>query len=75
MAFTVEIKVYPKSSEEKLVEVDGIYKVYVKSAPDKGKANAAVIKILAGKYNVRKSCIRIIKGKTNRNKVLEVRDI
>jgi hypothetical protein len=74
MAFFVEIKVYPRSSKEKIIESDEILKVYVKKAPDKGKANKDVIKLISKRYKVKKSDIRIIRGKTSRNKLLEVND-
>jgi len=35
----IGIKVYPASGREEVVEKDGVVKVYVKSSPDKGKAN------------------------------------
>ena len=72
MVIRTEIKVFPKSSVEKIVESDGRLKIYVKSAPDKDKANKDVIKVLAKKYGVKKIDITIIKGKTSRNKVVEV---
>jgi uncharacterized protein (TIGR00251 family) len=68
----IEIKVFPKSSREQLVEKDGKLKAYVKSAADKGKANKALIELIAKAYKVKKSDVKIIAGETSRNKVVEV---
>ena len=71
----IEIKVIPRSSREELVEKDWMIKAYVKPAPDKGKANAAVIGLIAKKYGVKKKDVTIITGKTARKKIVEVRKI
>jgi uncharacterized protein YggU (UPF0235/DUF167 family) len=44
--------------------------INVKVTP-KGKANKALIALLAKEFNVSKSCITIISGKTNGNKMQE----
>ena len=49
-------------------------KAYIKAAPDKGKANKALIELVAKKYGVSKSKVKILTGQTNRNKVVEVMD-
>ena len=68
----IELKVFPKSSREELVLKDGILKAYVKAAPDKGKANDAVIELVAREYGVKKKDVRIISGETSRKKVVEI---
>lgn len=69
----IELKVFPKSSREEIVEVGGIIKAYIKEAPDKGKANKALIKLIAEKYNVKKKDVVIVLGKTQRHKIVEVK--
>ena len=71
----IEVKVFPKSSREELVRKDGILKAYVKAAPDKGKANAAVIELVAGEYGVKKGNVRIISGETSRKRVVEINGV
>jgi len=68
----LEIKVYPKSSTQEVLVKDGIVKVYIKASPDKGKANDEVREVVAEFYKTKKRWVKIIKGKTNRNKVLEI---
>jgi uncharacterized protein (TIGR00251 family) len=68
----LEIKVFPKSSREELVKADGVIKAYIKAAPDKGKANKALIDLISKEYKVKKSDVRVVIGKTSRNKVVEI---
>ncbi|MBD3380375.1 MAG: DUF167 domain-containing protein [Candidatus Omnitrophica bacterium] len=68
----IEAKVFPKSSREEMVEKDGSIKIYVKAPPDKGKANKAVIELVARVYKARKRDVRIVRGETSRNKVIDI---
>ncbi len=70
----VRVKVRPKSKANEIVETmdDGTIKVRVKAAPEKGKANKEVIKLLAKKYNVRKSDVEIVSGKTDQIKLIKI---
>ena len=56
-------------------DADGNERLVLKvtAPPDKGKANNAVIKLLAKALNVPASQIEIVSGETNRNKTLLVR--
>jgi hypothetical protein len=68
----IEVKVFPRSSREELTEKDGILKAYVKPAPDKGKANKALIGLVAKQYGVKKRHVSIVRGRTSRVKVLKI---
>lgn len=48
-------------------------KASVTKAPEGGKANAALIKMLAKEWGLAKSDLEVVKGQTSRNKVLELR--
>ncbi len=71
-ALRIKVKVFPRSSREQLIRESGLVKAYVKAAPDKGKANRALVELIAREYNVKKSSVIILKGQTGRNKVVEV---
>ena len=73
MQLAVLIK--PNSTKGPLVELlpDGSLLVYVREVAIDGKANNALIKILAKHLDVPKSCITIIRGQTSRNKIIEVK--
>jgi uncharacterized protein YggU (UPF0235/DUF167 family) len=70
----IEVQVKPRSSQEKIVVSEqGSWVVYLREAPEKGKANEAMKRLLAEKLDVRKSAIRILKGKTSKTKLIEVK--
>ena len=71
-ALRIKVKVFPRSSREQLIRESGRVKAYVKAAPDKGKANRALVELIAREYNVKKSSVIILTGQTGRNKVVEV---
>lgn len=49
------------------------YMVKVNAPAIEGKANKRLLEIVADYFNVKKSAVRIIKGESSRNKVLEIK--
>ena len=47
-------------------------KIAVTAPPDKGKANAAVIAVLADAFGVAKSSVTVTAGETDRRKVIRI---
>lgn len=71
---TLSARVQPKSSADRILgEHAGALKVSVTAAPEKGKANAAVIALLSEKLGVPKSAIEIVRGETSRLKTVRIR--
>ena len=69
----LSIKVIPRSSKNELISLDdGTYKVKLTAPPVDGAANEALIKFLSEEFDVAKSCVRIVKGETGRNKIVEI---
>ena len=67
------IKAKPGAKEDKVEKVDEAnYTVYVKAPPIDGKANAAIVKLLAGHFDVSASLVEIISGHMARVKVVEI---
>jgi uncharacterized protein YggU (UPF0235/DUF167 family) len=56
-------------------EQDGMLKVCVTQSPEKGKANKAVIELMAKSLNLRKSQIELLAGETSHKKRFLIRDI
>ena len=56
-------------------EQDGMLKVCVTQSPEKGKANKAVIELLAKSLGLRKSQIELLSGETSHQKRFLIRDI
>jgi uncharacterized protein (TIGR00251 family) len=70
----IRIKVVPKSSKTELAGIlpDGTWKIKVAAAPEKGKANRALVEFLAEHLGVAKSRIRIVSGETSQLKRIQV---
>jgi len=68
----INIKVIANAKENKIIEQNGVVKIYLTTQREKGKANKALIKILSKYYNVPKSYINIIKGETTNIKQVEI---
>ncbi|KAF3884000.1 MULTISPECIES: DUF167 domain-containing protein [Nostocales] len=68
-----KVKVKPNSKVAKIEEeADGSLTVHLKSPPVDGKANEELIRLLAAKFDVPKSCIRIKLGLSSRQKLVEI---
>jgi hypothetical protein len=64
--------VIPNAKQNRLVEETGRVKVYLTAPPVDGKANQALVEYLAEHYAVKRSAVKIIRGKTGREKVVEI---
>jgi len=71
----ITIKVTPRAKQNRVAGYkDGILRVHVTAPPVDGKANDAVIRLLAEEWSVPKSQILIVRGQTTREKILEIPD-
>ena len=68
----IQVKVKPNSRTEELRQEGDSFIVKVKEPPKEGKANQAVVKLLAEHFGVPHSRVRILSGFRSRNKVIEV---
>ena len=71
----IALRVTPKASRNAVVPADAPgdpVRVYVTTAPEGGKANAAVLKQLAKALGVPKSRLKIVQGETGRDKLVEI---
>jgi len=67
------VKVTTKAAQNTVIKIDNSnFKVKVTVAPEKGKANTAVIKLLSDYFKVARSRIKILSGETSRNKKIEI---
>lgn len=65
----IAVRVTPKASCERVVVEDGTIRVYVTVVPEDGKANRAVVKLLARALGVAKTRLVLLRGATSRDKV------
>ncbi len=69
------VKVKPKSKKEEINEIDkNHFVIKIKEIPQGGKANLALVKILAKYFKIPLSKVKIISGLKSKNKVLEIED-
>jgi uncharacterized protein (TIGR00251 family) len=72
---TLRIKVKPGSREEDLTELpDGSWLARVKAPPVDGKANAALIALVAAHFGLRKAQVNIKSGAGGRQKLVQLED-
>ena len=68
----IRVKVKPSSKTEEVSQEGDSFIIKVKEPPREGKANQAVIKLLAEHFGVPRRQLRILSGVRSRNKVIEV---
>lgn len=74
----LRIKVIPKSSKNEITEImedtegEQTIKIRIKAVPEKGKANAELIKFLSKELNIPKQNIKILSGKTEQLKLVKI---
>ncbi len=68
----IQVKVKPNSRTEEISREGNNFIVKVKEPPKEGKANQAVIKLLAEHFGVPQSQVRILSGFKSKNKVVDV---
>jgi len=68
----ISIKVIPNAKTEEVINDGDRFLVRVKEPAKEGKANRAVVNLLAEHFKVAKSSIVIVSGLKNRNKVVNI---
>jgi uncharacterized protein (TIGR00251 family) len=68
----IRVKVTPNSKVEEVSQEEDKFLVRVKEPPKEGKANRAVIRLLANYFKVPQDSIRVVSGLGNKNKVIEI---
>lgn len=72
---TLRVKVKPNAKVEQLLELDdGTWAAHVKAPPVDGKANAALVELLARHFGVRKAQVNIKTGAGSRLKLVQISD-
>ena len=71
----IEVHVKP-NARKKYIEkaADGTYKVSVNAPPHDGRANEAVIELLAEHFGVAKHSVAILRGHTGKKKLVQLPD-
>ena len=70
----INVKVISNAKENEVSEERNRFIVHVTAPAIGGKANRALIEVLAEYFKVKKRDIRIIRGEKSREKIVEIRD-
>jgi len=68
----IDIRIIPNAGKNKILKQDNGLKIYINAPAVEGKANKALINILADYFDLPKSRINIIKGEKSRNKIVDI---
>ena len=71
----INIKVIASAKKDNIKRDGGQWKVYLAAPAVDGKANEALIDLLAEHFKVRKNQIEIIKGLKSRHKTINIKGI
>jgi uncharacterized protein (TIGR00251 family) len=72
-AIILSVKVVPRSSRTAIAGIlNGMLKVKLSAAPEKGKANQALVEFLADTLGIKKNTIKITSGQTSPVKTIEI---
>ncbi|MFQ5680563.1 MAG: DUF167 domain-containing protein [Candidatus Omnitrophota bacterium] len=75
MSRIIRVRATPRAEKNKVQAMaEGLLRVRLTVPPEGGKANAALLKLLARYLKVRKSCLSIVKGQHSRDKHIFVQD-
>ena len=75
-ALIFTVRVVPRASKSEIVgEMNGALKIRISSPPVDGAANAELVKFLSKSFNVSKSSVEIIGGKTSKTKQIKIANL
>ena len=72
MMKTIRVRVAPGAGRTEVRKIEGGYKVYLTVPPVGGKANKALLEVLADYLGLKKSQLLIVKGEKAKDKVLKI---
>ncbi len=69
----IKVKVITRASRNAIEKIsENSFRVWVTTVPEKGKANQAVVELLALEFDISKAQIHLISGPTSSQKVFEI---
>lgn len=68
----IALRVTPRARRNAISVEDGAIRVHVTAAPEDGKANEAVVRLLARALGVAKSRLVLVRGTTSRDKLFRL---
>ena len=68
----ISVKVITGASKNRIKNESGICKVYLTARPVKGKANEALLGLMAEQHGVKKRNVKILRGEKSNRKLVEI---
>jgi len=69
----IYIQVIPKASKNEITKIsEGEYKAHLTAPPAEGQANRQLVSLLADYFDVSKSSVMIVGGKSARKKMVDI---
>ena len=69
----VDVRVQPRASRDRIAGFrDGTLRVYVAAPPERGKANASLLRLLAKALGIARQRVQLVRGETSRTKRLRI---
>jgi uncharacterized protein (TIGR00251 family) len=69
----IPVRLQPRASSNAVTgERNGAVAIRITAPPVDGKANAALVRLVAGRLGIAKSRVSIVRGETGRDKLLEI---
>lgn len=70
---TIRLRVKPGGRSDRLIgPFDGALKLEVRAAPERGRANDAVVRLLADRLGLSRSGVEVVAGLTSHDKVVSI---
>jgi uncharacterized protein (TIGR00251 family) len=71
----IQVSVRPNSRQQKISKIsEDTFEIWLKSKPERGKANKELLKLLADHFGVSQNQVLIVQGVKSKNKVIEIRE-
>ncbi len=71
----LKVKVHPNSRRDEVIRKDAdAFEIFVRVKPVEGRANDAVLDLLSDYLKMPRSRVRLLRGATSRNKIVETMD-
>mgnify|MGYP001180483160 CR=1 FL=1 len=72
-SFILRLRVAPKAARTRISGVyGGALKLSVTEVPERGRATAAVLALLAEQLGLPKRCVRVVSGETSQDKIVAI---
>jgi uncharacterized protein (TIGR00251 family) len=73
MSTTIRVHLTPRSARDEVLSFEGeVLRARVTAPPVEGRANEALLRLLAGTLGIPKSSLRIVRGQRSREKLVAI---